>query len=291
MASPRLSEGASSPASGPLSGRFTLVGHRGARGLFPENTVPAFLGALEAGVDGLELDVHVAGDGAVVVCHDPRVDAEETRVAVSSLSAGQLSRLDVGTRPDPSFPDRRPMAVGIPTLDDVFQAVSSSGERPEWFVEVKSTLDGEGSLHPGPGAFAGATARVIDRHGLAGQTTIMSFDPRILVALRNREPRISLMLLVEEGSPMSLEAHVDRLGFVPDGIGPHWSLVTPAAVSRAHAAGMRVLPWTVNDREQALKLVSMGVDGLTTDRPDLISEVLDPRSGSARRGDSGYLKG
>ena len=287
MASPRLSEGAHPPALRPLAGRFTLVGHRGARGLFPENTVPAFLGALDAGATGLELDVHVAGDGVVVVCHDPWVDAAGTRVAVRSLPAHELSRLDVGTRPDPSFPDRRSMAVGIPTLDDVFGAVAAAGARPEWFVEVKSTLDGEGSLHPEPGAFADATAGVIDQHGLAGRTTIMSFDPRILVALRNREPRISLMLLVEEGSPMSLEAHVDRLGFAPDGIGPHWSLVTAAAVSRAHEAGMRVLPWTVNEGAQARLLVSMGVDGLTTDRPDLLLEVLDPEPGPAREGSPG----
>ncbi len=283
-----------------MSRRIDLQGHRGARGLFPENTLAGFAGALAIGVDTLELDVAVTADGVVVVTHDPRLNPDITRTsdgswlaqagpAIRSLRASDLGRYDVGRiRPDSPYaahyPQQRPHdGARIPSLADVLRI----DRRANINVELKSfplhaglTLDG--------GAMADAVVAVADSGGAAGRISVQSFDWRGPRHLRRARPDIRVSWLTSSvilagarmwwGGPHP----TDFGGSVPRAVaaegGPNWGPdhadLTEELIAEAHALGLRVVPWTVNLPEDMRRLIRWGVDGLITDRPDLARAVL-----------------
>lgn len=260
--------GSSSP-----SARVALVGHRGARGLWPENTVPGFLGALAAGANVLELDLHLAQDGVPVVCHDPDLPFGGRRVPVSSRPASFWAGVDVGSMVDPRFPERIPVAATVPSLATVLSAVRGSGQDPGWLLELKRNPGAAGSTGPDPEAFAAAVAGDVRNAGLVHRSVVISFDTALLESA-HREG-LATGLLLEPGTPGGPEELVARLDHRPTSLGPHHSLVDAAFLGAARREGLRVIPWTVNEPDRMERLLRLGVDGVTTDRPDLAAQVFD----------------
>ncbi len=264
---------------------FDLQGHRGARGLMPENTVPAFLKALELGVTTLEMDLVVSADGQLIVSHEPffnpDICTDQTGAAIPrtdppspnlyALTAAEIAAFDCGHRPHPHFPEQQPRAAHKPTLGEVVAAVAAyeaqhNAPPVRYNVEIKSTPAGDDLYHPAPEVFAQLVYDQLRALNLTDRAFVQSFDVRALQAMRRLAPGVPLALLVEDSG--SLDFHLARLGFVPAVYSPHFPLLDSATVVAAHARGLRVVPWTVNDPADMARLVGMGVDGLITDYPD-----------------------
>lgn len=278
---------------------FDLQGHRGARGLVPENTLPAFRRALDLGVTTLEMDTVVSADEQVVVSHDPWMASafcshpsgapvrpdEEADLLIYWMPYAEVARFDCGRRGHPAFPQQERQAAIKPLLRDVIRMAESHaahlGRAPVFYnVETKSMPPGDGDLHPAPETFVELIWEVVEREGIAERFTLQSFDVRTLQAARRERLPIRLSLLVADtGQPPveSLREGIRSLGFVPHVYSPDFRLVDEAAIARAHADEMAVIPWTVNDEAAMRRLRDLGVDGLITDYPDVGMRVLAPK--------------
>jgi len=297
----------------PAAHAFDLQGHRGARGLAPENTLEAFAIALAIGVSTLELDLAMTKDGVLVVSHDRSLNPDHTRAAdgaflaapgpaIRSLTLAELRRYDVGrlkpgTAYAESFPQQRGMdGVHIPKLTDVFELVRrSKADHVRFNIETKLTPS-SGADTPDPEAFAAAVAQVVRDAGLAERVSVQSFDWRTLAALRRIAPEIERVCLTIDGgggdtlqrgrsgpSPWTAGLDIDDFdGSAPRLVAaagclvwsPDYRSVTAAALAEAGALGLRVIPWTVNERADMVRLIEMGVSGLITDYPDRLRAVL-----------------
>lgn len=282
-------------APAPLSNpsRPEVHGHRGCRGLRPENTISAFLHALELGVDVLELDVVISADNRVVVSHEPWLNPafclDPAGNPISENSPGafnlyrmpyaEIRRCDCGLRHNPAFPLQVSEPAYKPLLRDVVATVEAAAARlgrapVRYSVEVKSSPAGDGLYHPAPEIFLGLVLAEIRATAILSRTTLLCFDPRILCLARTRCPGLATCLLVEDGAPWL--SSVDTLGFVPTAFGPEFTTVTPGTVKELRAAypSLRLVPWTVNDPDDMRRLIALGVDGITTDYPDRLLSFL-----------------
>lgn len=295
------------------SGLLDIQGHRGARGLKPENTLPAFETALDLGVSTLEFDLHLSADGEIVVWHDAVLDADkcgldptapedapdpddrttsDEELMVRSLDSAQLAAYRCDRNPDPGrFPDQSADATdlaggdySILTLEELLDFVAGYSESPEKTDEQRENAsevrfnmetkrkpkdpenidDGFDGVHAGP--FELRILEIVAQRELESRVTIQSFDPRSLWAIHEQNPEIELSMLTKGGS-------VDFADIAERGASV-WSSsyedLTASIIEAAHAAGLEVIPWTVNEPDLAEYFVDLGVDGLITDRPDLL---------------------
>ena len=296
---------------------FELQGHRGARGLWPENTLAGFGRALELGVSGLELDCGLTRDGVPVVSHDPQLNPDCTRDAQGRFLAGpgppvfemtlsELQTYDVGRlRPGTAYAARFPQQQAvdgerIPRLADVLTLVRARGRgRVRVSIEVK-TFPGQPQLTASPAQFAEALRRDIESTAMAALVVVMAFDWRVLREMQRQMPQVATAALTDEQpgddtvcldaprpSPWlggldqrdfggSVERLVKAIG--AGTWGPDYRDLDAGRIERAHALGLRVVPWTVNEPSHMERLLAFEVDGMTTDRPDLLRALL------ARRG-------
>ena len=268
-----------------------LQGHRGARGLVPENTIPSHLRALELGVTTLEMDVAINAEDHVVLSHEPWMSAticshpdgrrvkraEEKNLRIYAMSDKEVAGFDCGSRGHPDFPRQRAMPLSKPLLDEVFQTVakqsSASGQTALRFnIEIKSRPDGDGIFHPEVGEFASILYAVLKSHDVLEQTTVQSFDPRALEVMHSIDPQVSTALLISDSR--DFEKNLALLSYVPEIYSPDYTLVDKELIRAAHARNIQVIPWTVNDADSMRELLAWGVDGLITDYPDLGIEVV-----------------
>ena len=290
---------------------FDLQGHRGARGLAPENTIASFSTALAIGVTSLELDVGMTKDGVVVVHHDEWLNPEITRgadgaflsqrgPAIYSLTLEELKRYDVGrlkpgTAYAASLPEQRPHdGARIPTLAEVF-ALGRRADHIRFNIETKLTpTSGADVAEPEP--FAKAVAAAVREAGFAERVSIQSFDWRILRVLRRIQPNILRGGLTSEqpdydtiqrgkpgASPWTVGLDVAEFGgSVPRLVAaadcrvwsPAFEDLTSECIAEASALGIRVIPWIVNEPDHMNRLVRMGVAGIITDYPDRLRRIL-----------------
>jgi glycerophosphoryl diester phosphodiesterase len=295
---------------------FDLQAHRGGRGLRPENTLAAFRYALGLGVTTLELDCGVTKDGVVIVSHDRLLNPDHTRdaggkflqapgpaivdITYEELRQYDVGRLRAGSDYAAGFPDQQAVdGERIPRLADVFALAQQAGNRAVRF-NVETKLD---PLHPeetlSPLAFARALVDVIRGAGMASRTTVQSFDWRTLRLLRELAPEIALVALtdqqpdedtIEAGKPgkspwlgdLDVDDHGGSVPQLVKELGaavwsPHARDVTPVLVIEAHSLGISVIPWTVNDPKDMARAIGAGVDGLISDRPDLLRTLLESK--------------
>lgn len=317
MSSPRPAQTAPArlPALRRRPGMVHLYGHRGARGVMPENTMEGFRHAFDIGLKAIEVDVLTTRDGIAVLTHNPALLAETTRgadgawlagtgPAIQDLSLLELSAFDVGAIRGGSdyhakFPDQaRLQGARVPTLDALCALVA---ERPGvWLnVEVKSYANAPRLTAP-PEALVAATLEPLRRHGLAPRSLVQSFDWRVLAAFEQAAPEIPRAYLsyldraaptmqpnIYTGSPWmngrDLDAEAGAGPALPRliadlggaGWAPYFEDLTPAALEAAHAAGLCVNVWTVNAAEDIARMAEMGVDGIITDFPARAQNVLD----------------
>lgn len=315
---PPTSEPTASPApvmTDPPSAVFDVQGHRGARGLRPENTLPAFEIALDLGVTTLELDLHFSADNQVVIWHDPAIDPAKCRVNPAAslsvpdpdagdvppgdlmlrrLTAAQLAAYACDRNPDLArFPaqtaDPTPLAgtsYGIVTLARLFDFVDAyavdpgkiaaqreNARRVRFNIETKRVANqpetiGDGFDGVNPGPFEQAIIALVQARGLADRVTIQSFDPRSLWAVHSVVPQLVLVVLTSQAPRRGQLAQWAEAGAAI--LSPNASLVTPTLLAEAHTLGLRVIPWTVNEPDEMRALIDLGVDGLISDRPDLL---------------------
>ena len=290
MASPlHTQDGRAARHSALVPAGFDVQGHRGARGLLPENTLPAFARALALGVTTLELDLAVSADRELVVSHEPWMSAEICRLPdgrpispdeeqdfkLFQMEYAEIAAFDCGSAGHPRFPEQQPQPARKPLLREVFalgEAYAARTGRPVFYnVETKTRPGRDGVFHPEPEAFVRLIAAEANRAGTGHRTTLQSFDVRTLRAADRLDLPFRLALLVEPDGWAgigSLAEGTDALGFTPEIYSPDFSLVTAAAVREAHRAGTQVLPWTVNEPADMRRLRALGVDGFITDYPD-----------------------
>lgn len=265
--------------------------HRGARSFFPENTVAAFLKAVELGADAIELDLCVSADNRVIVSHDPYMQAglctapdgrvltkkDESRYLLYNMKYADIVRFDCG-RPSSKFPCQQKITAVKPPLDEIFRLVERHCEklRPGsgmiYNLEVKSQVEGDGVLHPRPHEYARLVTAVIKDSGVASRVRVQSFDIRILREVRKNSPALSLGLLLRR--EQNTETELDRLGFKPDYLNPFFPMVDGKLVEMLHGLGIGIVPWTINDAQTMRFFAGMGVDGIITDYPERALEVL-----------------
>ena len=262
-----------------------IQGHRGCRGLLPENSLPAFLHAVDLGVHTLELDVVISRDSQVVVSHEPWLssiicldpegnpveEGSEERWNLYQMDYADIARCDCGSRPHPRFPEQKLQSTVKPLLKDVIARVEAhvaqKGLAPvRYNIETKSDPRGDHVYHPEPETFTRLLVDQIQAAGIASRTTIQSFDPRTLVVARRLAPDMALVLLLE--SVDEREAKMAELGFSPAVLSPAFEGVDEALVAWCHGQNMKLIPWTVNDTADMRRLMAMGVDGIITDYPD-----------------------
>ncbi len=295
---------ASSPA-------FDLQGHRGARGLLPENSIAGFTKALAIGVTTLELDVAITKDGVVVISHDPSLNPDITRTGkgnwieppyapIASLSYADLARYEVGKiRPGSNYAQRFPFQKSrartrIPRLADLFDAARALDAKEVRFNIETKTFPESPELTLPPDVFVRALIAEIRRAGVATRTTIQSFDWRTLAVVQREAPEIPTVYLTaqqewldniwadrETPSPWTVDVRFALEGSVPRMVraaggriwSPFFGDVTRSNLSEAKALGMRVIAWTVNTRPDMERLIDWNIDGLISDYPDLLRTV------------------
>jgi len=270
---------------------FDWQGHRGARGLLPENTVSAFLKALEYPVTTLELDLAVSRDSQLIVSHEPWLshhicshpdgrpvtEAEEDSLAILQLSYERIQQYDCGSRGNARFPEQEALPAAKPALSEVVAAVRAYCERegrepPAYNIEIKSRSDWDGVKTPVPDRFARLLLEEVGRLGITELTCVQSFDPRALRAVHRLDPSITTALLVE--NTRGVAANLEALGYRPAIYSPYYKLLAAGVVDTVHELGMRIIPWTVNDPVEMRTLIDLGVDGIITDYPNRIAEVM-----------------
>jgi glycerophosphoryl diester phosphodiesterase len=312
------SQSGAAPAAPRAAPAFDLQGHRGARGLAPENTLPSFQRALEIGVNTLECDMAITKDGVVVIYHDLWLNPDITRgpdgrfldnrgPAIAELTYAELQKYDVGriregTAYAKTFSGQKPVdGTRIPRLSDLFDLVKKSGNETVGFdCETKISPLEPQATRP-PEEFARIVVAEIRRAGMASRTMVQSFDWRTLQVIQKEAPEIRTMYLT---SPRTLEAakpaspgaapgpspwlagfDVAKHGSAPKAVkaaggriwAPNQTYLTPALLAEARSLGIVVIPWTVNDPAMMAKLLEMGVDGIISDRPDLVREEMKKR--------------
>ena len=291
-----------------------LQGHRGARGLLPENTLPGFAAALGIGVTTLELDLAVTRDGVVVVSHNPRIEPELARDAqgewlredsapIVTMDLQQVKSYDVG-RLNPGrdyaqrYPDQQPVdGTSIPTLDEVFELAARAGNQSVRFNIETKINPGKPEETPSPKAFVAAVVSVVERHGLSDRVNLQSFDWRSLAEVKAQAPGISTACLsagqrwldnLQPGqsgaSPWLAGLDIDDFdGSVPQLVkaagcdiwSPYHREVDTESIRTAQALGLKVKVWTVNDIPRMRELIAMGVDGIISDYPDRLRQAAD----------------
>ena len=260
--------------AGSILAQIQVHGHRGARALRPENTLPAFEYAISQGVDALELDMAVTRDNVIVISHDPELRAPictgpRDRAVIHQLTLAEVHQWDCGAKQNPLFPRQQPVpGTRMPTLDEVF-ALAPRGKFL-FNIETKSFPD-RPELTPPPEEFARMVLAAIRKNHLESRVVLQSFDFRTLHAMKKLAPEIKLSALYS-GAPRSFVEICREAGARI--VSPEYRLVTPEQVKAAHDAGLEVLPWTADQPADWARLAAAGVDGIITDDPAALIAYL-----------------
>ncbi|CAL1518421.1 glycerophosphodiester phosphodiesterase family protein [Chitinophaga sp. MM2321] len=270
---------------------FFKVGHRGTRGLMPENTIPAMYKGLETGANTIEFDVHITKDGKVLVYHDAYFTpsytttpdgkdipaAERWNYNFYKMDYTNIRQFIIGEKAYPAFPEQQRLRSYAPLLSDMIDSVEAytkANHLPPAFylLEVKSSEATDGKEQPVPEEFMKILMAVKQLKPLGNRLLIQSFDVRPLQVLHKTHPHIKLGFLTGD-SKKTFEQNMEQLGFTPLFYNPSSPLVTPELVSKCHAKNMLIVPWTVQEPTAMKNLKAMGVDGIITDYPNRLHDA------------------
>lgn len=273
---------------------FYNVGHRGARGSMPENTIPAFQKGIEAGANTLEFDVHITKDQKVVIYHDGSftpsyttkpdgseiTEAERKQFTFYQMNYADIRQFIIGEKDYPAFPDQQRIRSYAPLLSEMIDSIelftAVNRYAPViYLLEVKSDARSDGFEQPAPEEYMAIMMRVLKPYlkALKGRLIIQSFDMRPLKVLHRTHPDIPLGFLTGDKNK-TVGENIEAMGFIPAFYNPHFSLVTPAFLSDCRERKMKVLPWTVEKETEMKALIDMGVNGIITDYPERVTEIM-----------------
>ncbi len=271
-------------------GSLDLQGHRGMRGLFPENSILGFLKALELGVNTLELDIVMSGDTQLVVSHEPFISSAicqypggrqipkktEKELNMYHMTYNEIKVFDCGSLFNNDFLLQEKSRISKPllteVLDTVEQVATAKGQLIHYNIELKSELASEGIYHPEVAVFCQAAYQVVNDQVDWRRITIQSFDFRILRYFNKHYPEVQLALLIE--NELSWKLNIDSLGFKPEIYSCDYALLSAVIISELQEKNMKVIPWTVNDSLDMRQLIHWGVNGLITDYPNIALQTL-----------------
>lgn len=266
-------------------------GHRGCRGLLPENTIPAFIKATELGCDWLEMDVVLNADSEVVVSHEPWMDrricldpngdsiphGQDREANIHRMSTVEMQRYDCGSREQTEFPQQKHLKVHKPLLREVVEAVDehilmNGLNEVGYNIEIKSEPQWIGVYQPQQDELARRVIDAVHATGITRRTIIQSFDTAVLEAIHELDPRIPTALLVEH---VDLEKDLAKLSFRPAYYSPAFDGVDAALADRLRERDIGLLVWTVDRKEDMQRMIDLNVDGIITDYPDRLIDLLD----------------
>lgn len=270
--------------------KFDVQGHRGARGLKPENTVPAFLVALDYGVTTVEMDLAITKDKQIIVSHEPWMSGKicltpngqsileknEMKFNIYQMTYDEVKQFDCGSMGNKDFPQQQKIHANKPLLKDVIIAIENHIRNftlyeVDYNIEIKCSPEGDGKFHPTPQEFSDLVYDLLDQYLPLERVVIQSFDFRVLKYWHEKYPEVRLAVLIENAK--SIQANLNALGFIPSIYSPYYRLVSAAGIKYLQQKKIRVIPWTVNERNDMRRLKNWGVNGIITDYPDRAYEV------------------
>ncbi|MGV6831019.1 MAG: glycerophosphodiester phosphodiesterase [bacterium] len=267
--------------------KIEIHGHRGCRGLLPENSIPGFKKAIELGVDVIEFDVVITKDLKVLVSHEPFMnheiclqpngleikEAQEKDFNIYEMKLDEVTQFDCGSKVHPRFPEQEKVKVFKPTLLEVIKTAEALNEDIKYNIELKSLEETDNTYHPEPEEFVSLVLEIINNANIESKTVLQSFDIRILEVINRKQPSIETSLLIDENE--SIEKKLAMLSFQPDILSPYFKLLNDQNVKDYQNKSFKVIPWTVNTIEDMELMIELGVDGLISDYPDLLIEILN----------------
>lgn len=270
---------------------FDKQGHRGCRGLMPENTIPAMINAIGLGTTTLEMDIVFTKDKKAILSHEPFfnheittkpdgsyvTEAEEKSLNIYKMTYAETQRYDVGMKPHPRFPQQQKMRATKPLLADLIDSVKKDMMTrrrpfPYYNIETKTQPATDNIYHPAPEEFVDLLMAVIKDKQIEEYVIIQSFDFRTLKYLHQKYPDIKTAMLIEDFDKRTLEDQLKALGFTPTIYSPAYQLVNDVLIKKCHEQNIKIIPWTVNDKTKIEELKKMGVDGIISDYPNLFNE-------------------
>ncbi|WP_246151049.1 glycerophosphodiester phosphodiesterase family protein [Adhaeribacter aerolatus] len=271
---------------------FYKEGHRGARGLMPENTIPGMYKAVDAGANILEVDVYITKDQQVVITHDPYVNPnymllptgeeipkeEAKKYVLHQMNYADIRQFDVGSKPYPAFPQQQKLKTYMPLLGELIDSVDNYTAAKKlkpviYNIEIKANPQYDGVYQPEPATLVRKVMEVVNSRKLPNSRFyIQSFDIRQIQEVHRSYPEVIIGFLTDK-KEMTFEQNLEQIGFQPHIYSPHYKLVTAELVQKCHARGIKCVPWTVNDLAEMKTLQALGVDGIITDYPNYFSQL------------------
>lgn len=272
-----------------------VQGHRGCRGLMPENTIEAFIHAIELGVTTLEMDVIMSGDSQMIVSHEPFFNHEissnpdstlitpenDKKYNLYKMSTAEIQKWDVGLKDHPRFPLQSKLKAIKPTLLAVIDTVENylklHSLPPVFYnIEIKFHPDFVGNYFPDAATLVDKTYETVTQAGIVSRTCIQSFDTLCLNLMYNKNPKLVLAYLIENKS--DIDENLKKLHFKPTIYSPDYVLVDEKLVKKCRDLGIKIIPWTVNEVKDITAMVDLGVDGIISDFPDRVIEIKESYS-------------
>ena len=266
--------------------KLDIQGHRGCRGLLPENSLPAFKKAIELGVHTIELDLAISKDKKVVVSHEPFMKSdycldsngnainkeEELNYNFYQMTYDSIKLFDCGSKYFKKFPKQEKVKVYKPLLSEVIELSESLNSNIFYNIEIKADPRYDNVFMPKPKEYVQLVLNVINKYGIENRVNLQSFDVRILEEIKKQDESIKLALLVDENQ--SIDKKLKSLSFSPEIISPYFKLITKESVGDYQNEGFQIIPWTVNTEVDMLNMIAFKVDGIITDYPDVLIQIL-----------------
>jgi glycerophosphoryl diester phosphodiesterase len=270
---------------------FDKEGHRGCRGLMPENSIPAMLKAIDLGVTTLEMDIVFTKDKVAILSHEPFFNheittapggkyieqKEERKFNIYQMSFEETQQYDVGLKPFPRFASQQKIKATKPSLASIIDSVEfylsiNNFPKVDYNIETKTNPATDNIYHPAPAEFVERLMSVIKTKGIESRVIIQSFDFRTLQIMHKDYPAVKTAMLIEDFDKRALDEQLNSLGFIPTIYSPAYSLVNKALIDACHDKKIKLIPWTVNDQTKIYDLKKLGVDGIITDYPNLFNK-------------------
>jgi len=282
-----------------MNSNIDVQGHRGCRGLRPENTILAFKKAIDIGVNTLELDVVVNKFNDVIISHEPFFNHEiatnpkgeliteenEKQFNMYQMSIEEIQSFDVGMKIHPKFPTQKKVKAIKPTLKEMVIAIEAyvkeeNLDLPEYNIEIKRVKENDGIFHSEMKTFADVVCAEIKKLGIAKRSTMQCFDIETLQYVYKKYPEFRLVLLIANRIPF--EENISELGFKPWAYSPYFQLISNELIEYGRKENIKVIPWTVNEPEDILNMIAIGVDGIISDYPDRVVELIEASKNSKK---------
>ena len=275
--------------------KVDVQGHRGARAVYPENSIEGFIYALQQGVTTLEMDVVITKDSQVVLSHEPWMGFEicldttgneisettQMQYNIYQMNYAEVLQYDCGSKPHPRFPQQQKMKTIKPLLIaviDTIEKLIAEKNLPKVYynIETKCLPEGDNIFHPTPEIFSELLLKVVREKQIIERVFIQSFDIRTLQYIHKNYAEIKTVLLIE--NQKTPEENLKILGYTPTVYSPYYKLVNDSLIAFCNQQNMQLIPWTVNEKKDIEQMLTYKVDGIISDNPAMVIQLLKEKN-------------